>query len=60
MFGDTLAEDEAVALTRELASCRLPFQCAHGRPSVAPLLSNVPQPKHTLKPRPSLRGIKLT
>ena len=34
MFGDSITADRAQCLIRELSECRLPFQCAHGRPSV--------------------------
>ncbi|OQR97887.1 DNA mismatch repair enzyme [Achlya hypogyna] len=38
MFGDALSKRECEELLVRLARCRLPFQCAHGRPSLAPLL----------------------
>jgi DNA mismatch repair ATPase MutL len=34
-FGDFLSEGERETLIGELANCIKPFQCAHGRPSVA-------------------------
>ena len=37
-FGDALAEGECQRLLSDLATCRLPFQCAHGRPTVVPLV----------------------
>lgn len=37
MFGDFLSVDQCKALLDELRQCQLPFQCAHGRPSVVPL-----------------------
>ncbi|CCK72260.1 mismatch repair protein MLH3 KNAG_0J01790 [Huiozyma naganishii CBS 8797] len=37
MFGDKLSKTEAELLLKQLINCYLPFQCAHGRPSVAPL-----------------------
>ena len=36
-FGDPLPHAVCQRLLTALASCRLPFQCAHGRPSVHPL-----------------------
>lgn len=39
MFNDPLSLDQCRSLVSRLAACRLPFQCAHGRPSVVPLLS---------------------
>ena len=35
--GMKLENAECQALVRKLAKCSLPFQCAHGRPSVVPL-----------------------
>ncbi|KAI0851964.1 hypothetical protein F5Y00DRAFT_228297 [Daldinia vernicosa] len=44
MFNDALSHEECVDLVRRLADCTLPFQCAHGRPSMVPLvdLSRIP------------------
>lgn len=36
-FGDPLTKTECVALVHALADCQLPFQCAHGRPTVLPI-----------------------
>ena len=38
MFNDELTVAECTSLIRRLAECSLPFQCAHGRPSMAPLV----------------------
>ena len=38
-FGDTLTIQECISIVESLARCRLPFQCAHGRPSIAPLIN---------------------
>ncbi|XP_004366048.2 hypothetical protein CAOG_01177 [Capsaspora owczarzaki ATCC 30864] len=38
-FGDTLSIDQCKSLVNTLSDCTLPFQCAHGRPSIAPLVS---------------------
>ncbi|KAF5297119.1 hypothetical protein FQA39_LY02699 [Lamprigera yunnana] len=38
-FGDELSADECTKQIALLSDCRLPFQCAHGRPSVTPLIS---------------------
>lgn len=40
MFNDVLRIDQCVELVRSLARCTLPFQCAHGRPSLA-VMTNV-------------------
>ena len=37
-FGDRISMDRCRELVRDLGGCKLPFQCAHGRPSIAPLL----------------------
>eukprot|EP01147_Barroeca_monosierra_P003381 gene3381-6037_t len=41
-FGDTLSITHCKNLIRELSECKLPFQCAHGRPSIAPLFDVAP------------------
>ncbi|KAI6358705.1 hypothetical protein MCOR25_007274 [Pyricularia grisea] len=38
MFGDTLSVEDCRALLDRLGKCVFPFQCAHGRPSMVPLL----------------------
>jgi len=45
-FGDELSLSDCVRLIRQLSRCRLPFQCAHGRPSLVPLI-NVQQIRDT-------------
>ncbi|KAI8784610.1 DNA mismatch repair protein Mlh3 [Biomphalaria glabrata] len=40
-FGDSLSTKECQDLLSSLALCDLPFQCAHGRPSIAPLVDLV-------------------
>lgn len=37
-FNDSLTRDECYSLVASLSTCQLPFQCAHGRPSIAPLV----------------------
>ncbi|KAF1793727.1 MutL, C-terminal, dimerization [Phytophthora cactorum] len=37
MFGDHLSLGQCRDLIEDLKTCQLPFQCAHGRPSVVPL-----------------------
>ncbi|EGW32619.1 uncharacterized protein SPAPADRAFT_153779 [Spathaspora passalidarum NRRL Y-27907] len=37
MFGDELTMEEMNDLLIRLSECNLPFQCAHGRPSIVPL-----------------------
>ncbi|KAM4853481.1 DNA mismatch repair protein Mlh3 isoform 1-T2 [Thomomys bottae] len=36
-FNDALSLEESSRLIEALSSCQLPFQCAHGRPSMLPL-----------------------
>ncbi|KAI2485781.1 DNA mismatch repair protein [Pyrenophora tritici-repentis] len=38
MFNDTLKIEECTELVRKLADCVFPFMCAHGRPSMVPLV----------------------
>ncbi|PTB63784.1 hypothetical protein BBK36DRAFT_1125541 [Trichoderma citrinoviride] len=38
MFNDALSAEECEGLVRRLARCAFPFQCAHGRPSLVPLV----------------------
>ncbi|CEG44334.1 hypothetical protein F444_17830 [Plasmopara halstedii] len=37
MFGDHLSLGQCKELIEDLKTCQLPFQCAHGRPSIVPL-----------------------
>ncbi|AWP16590.1 putative DNA mismatch repair protein Mlh3 isoform 2 [Scophthalmus maximus] len=37
-FNHSLSRDECHSLVASLSSCQLPFQCAHGRPSIIPLV----------------------
>ncbi|KAI0397166.1 hypothetical protein F5Y17DRAFT_416530 [Xylariaceae sp. FL0594] len=39
MFNDALSQDDCVNVLKRLASCVFPFQCAHGRPSMIPLVN---------------------
>ncbi|KAJ8925945.1 hypothetical protein NQ315_009797 [Exocentrus adspersus] len=38
-FGDKLGNEECKELLKKLSACNLPFQCAHGRPTLVPLLT---------------------
>ena len=38
MFNDVLTQADCQSLIRKLADCAFPFQCAHGRPSMVPLV----------------------
>lgn len=39
MFGDPLSHEAQKSLIEDVSKCHLPFICAHGRPSIVPLLS---------------------
>jgi DNA mismatch repair protein MLH3 len=55
MFNDVLSLDDCVALLSRLAQCAFPFQCAHGRPTMVPIV-NV-QSQDILEVPPPLSGI---
>jgi len=38
MFGDILPQERCIDLIKSLSQCDMSFICAHGRPSIAPLL----------------------
>ncbi|KAG7172076.1 DNA mismatch repair protein Mlh3-like [Homarus americanus] len=38
-FGDELTLSQCQELISSLCSCQLPFQCAHGRPSIVPIVN---------------------
>ncbi|KAK3293575.1 uncharacterized protein B0H64DRAFT_404915 [Chaetomium fimeti] len=38
MFNDPLTVEQCSGLVHQLAACAFPFQCAHGRPSMVPLV----------------------
>ena len=37
-FGDKLTVEKCEELLNQLSKCKAPFQCAHGRPSLAPII----------------------
>lgn len=45
-FGDALTPAACISLVHQLGQTTLPFQCAHGRPSVVPLLELGPASLH--------------
>ncbi|XP_066463764.1 DNA mismatch repair protein Mlh3-like isoform X1 [Eleutherodactylus coqui] len=58
-FNQSLTMDECRHLIRALAQCSLPFQCAHGRPSILPLADlqhMAPEPE--VPPRPNLQRLR--
>lgn len=60
-FGDALELDECRTLIGQLSSCDLPFQCAHGRPALMPILDLRKMKSSNSKevPQPSLQLWKL-
>ncbi|XP_073443774.1 DNA mismatch repair protein Mlh3 isoform X2 [Dendrobates tinctorius] len=58
-FNHPLTVVECCQLMRSLAQCALPFQCAHGRPSILPLadLQHV-APEPEVSPSPNLRRLR--
>jgi DNA mismatch repair protein MLH3 len=38
MFNDELSNEQCAQLVLKLSKCKFPFQCAHGRPSLVPLV----------------------
>lgn len=58
-FNDTLSRDECYSLVASLSACQLPFQCAHGRPSIVPLVDVLHLDKdHTEVQKPNLRKLR--
>ncbi|XP_072479586.1 DNA mismatch repair protein Mlh3 isoform X2 [Notamacropus eugenii] len=51
-FNDSLSLEESCRLIEALSQCQLPFQCAHGRPSMLPLadIDHLEQEKQYPKP----------
>lgn len=37
-FGDALYPEECAVLLKNLSRCQVPFQCAHGRPALVPIV----------------------
>lgn len=53
MFNDELSQSECGQLVQRLSRCAFPFQCAHGRPSMVPLVdlgSGAGRPWHDGQP----------
>ncbi len=38
MFNDPLTPEQCADLVQRVSACLFPFQCAHGRPSMVPLV----------------------
>ncbi|KAI0555800.1 hypothetical protein F4679DRAFT_519911 [Xylaria curta] len=58
MFNDPLTQEECANLLKQLADCAFPFQCAHGRPSMVPLVDlgdSTAYTSHERKPTDSFK-----
>ena len=54
-FGDSLSCRECAEIVRKLVKCNFPFQCAHGRPSIAPMVNlSTLRSKVVEEPKPRL------
>ncbi|XP_077675272.1 DNA mismatch repair protein Mlh3 isoform X2 [Eretmochelys imbricata] len=56
-FNDSLTKEESCQLIEALSSCQLPFQCAHGRPSMMPL-ADIDHLKQEKQPKPNLAKLR--
>ncbi|GAA5866738.1 hypothetical protein JCM3774_001977 [Rhodotorula dairenensis] len=54
MFNDELTAAQAESLLAKLAQTAYPFQCAHGRPSVVPVVNLAPAAQQQQQQRPGL------
>ncbi|XP_053339257.1 DNA mismatch repair protein Mlh3 isoform X3 [Clarias gariepinus] len=57
-FNDELNKEECCSLVASLSSCQLPFQCAHGRPSILPLADLLHLEEEKDVPKPNLRKLR--
>ena len=55
-FGDTLTMKQCSNLLGDVVQCANPFQCAHGRPSIVPLISLANPKKQNARKRLLLNG----
>ncbi|XP_073669034.1 DNA mismatch repair protein Mlh3 isoform X2 [Paramisgurnus dabryanus] len=57
-FNHILSKEECCSLVSSLSSCQLPFQCAHGRPSIVPLADLYHLEDQQDLPKPNLRKLR--
>ncbi|XP_007235804.3 DNA mismatch repair protein Mlh3 isoform X1 [Astyanax mexicanus] len=57
-FNDVLSKEECCSLVGSLSSCQLPFQCAHGRPSIVPLVDLLHLEDEQDLPKPNLKKLR--
>ncbi|XP_050191370.1 DNA mismatch repair protein Mlh3 isoform X2 [Myiozetetes cayanensis] len=56
-FNEHLTLEESCGLIEALSSCKLPFQCAHGRPSMLPL-ADIDHLQQEEQPKPNLSRLR--
>ncbi|NXT58145.1 MLH3 protein, partial [Pluvianellus socialis] len=56
-FNEHLSLEESCRLIEALSSCQLPFQCAHGRPSMMPL-ADTDHLQQEEQPKPNLARLR--
>ncbi|XP_065491499.1 DNA mismatch repair protein Mlh3 [Caloenas nicobarica] len=56
-FHEHLTLEESCRLIKALSSCQLPFQCAHGRPSMMPL-ADIDHLQQEKQPKPNLARLR--
>ncbi|NWS42265.1 MLH3 protein, partial [Probosciger aterrimus] len=56
-FNEHLTLEESCRLIEALSSCQLPFQCAHGRPSMMPL-ADTEHLQEDKQPKPNLARLR--
>ncbi|XP_041253335.1 DNA mismatch repair protein Mlh3 [Onychostruthus taczanowskii] len=56
-FNEHLTLEESCRLIQALSSCKLPFQCAHGRPSMLPL-ADIDHLEQEKQPKPNLTRLR--
>ncbi|KAJ7345008.1 hypothetical protein JRQ81_000958 [Phrynocephalus forsythii] len=56
-FNDSLTLEESCCLMESLSCCQLPFQCAHGRPSMLPL-ADIDHLWQETQPKPNLAKLR--
>ncbi|XP_015276122.1 PREDICTED: DNA mismatch repair protein Mlh3 [Gekko japonicus] len=56
-FNDPLTFEESCQLMKALSCCQLPFQCAHGRPSMLPL-ADTSHLQQESQPKPNLAKLR--
>ncbi|XP_030070736.1 LOW QUALITY PROTEIN: DNA mismatch repair protein Mlh3 [Microcaecilia unicolor] len=58
-FNNSLSAEESCSLIKALSRCQLPFQCAHGRPSMLPIAdTDHLQPNTQETPAPNLKRLR--